>query len=108
MAVDEDATVDIVLGPGEMSFHHAKIVHGSHANLSPRARIGFAIRYISPAVRQSAGAEDSVMLVRGEDRQRNFFYDTRPKADFDITALAAHEEVCERSRRFLFRPTPIS
>ena len=108
VVVDEDAAVDIVLNPGEMSFHHAKIVHGSYANHSTRARIGFAVRYISPAVRQSAGAEDSVMLVRGEDRQKNFLYDPRPQVDFDIAALTAYEEVCERSRRFLFRSTPIS
>ena len=106
VVVDEKAAVDIVLKAGEMSFHHAKIVHGSHANLSPRARIGFAIRYISPAVRQSAGSEDSVMLVRGEDRQGNFLRDPRPKSDFDIAALSAYDEVCERSRRFLFRPAP--
>lgn len=104
--VDEAAAVDIELNPGEMSFHHAKIVHGSHANASSRARIGFAIRYISPSVRQAAGAEDSVMLVRGEDRQRNFLYDPRPKHDFDTVALPAYEEACERSRRILFRPMP--
>ena len=104
--VDEAAAVDIELSPGEMSFHHAKIVHGSHANASSRARIGFAIRYISPSVRQTAGAEDSVMLVRGEDRERNFLYDPRPQQDFDMEALPAHEEACERSRRILFRPTP--
>ena len=105
--IDEAAAVDIDLDPGEMSIHHAKIVHGSHANLSSRARIGFAIRYISPSVRQAAGAEDSVMLVRGEDRQGNFLYDPRPKDDFDTEALPAYEEVCERSRKILFRPTPV-
>jgi len=104
--VDEAAAVDIELNPGEMSFHHAKIVHGSNANASSRTRIGFAIRYISPSVRQTAGAEDSVMLVRGEDKQRNFLYDLRPKHDFDAGALPAYEETCERGRRFLFRPTP--
>jgi non-haem Fe2+, alpha-ketoglutarate-dependent halogenase len=106
VAVDESAAVDIVLKPGEMSFHHARIVHGSRANHSSRPRIGFAIRYISPSVRQSTGAEDSVMVVRGKDTQKNFRYDPAPKADFDMEALAPYEEVCERSRRFLFRPSP--
>ena len=105
IAVDEAAAIDIVLSPGDMSLHHAKIVHGSHANLSSRVRIGFAIRYISTAVRQSVGAEDSVMLVRGNDKYKDFLYDPRPTSDFDFGALAAYEEVCERSRRFLFRPS---
>lgn len=105
MAVDEAAAIDIVLSPGEMSLHHAKILHGSRANLSSRVRIGFAIRYISTAVRQSVGAEDSEMLVRGKDKYQDFLYDPRPTSDFDFGALAAYEEVCERSRRFLFRPS---
>lgn len=104
VAVDEAAAVDLVLQPGEMSLHHVKIVHGSHPNPSPRPRIGFAIRFISPAVRQSAGAEDSAMLVRGEDRYRHFLTDPRPNADFDTAALTAYEAVCERSRRILYRP----
>jgi hypothetical protein len=102
--VDEAAAVDLVLKPGEMSLHHVKIVHGSHPNPSPRPRIGFAIRFISPSVRQSAGAEDSAMLVRGTDRFGHFLTDPRPGADFDVAALPAYDAVCERSRRILFRP----
>lgn len=105
VAVDEVAAVDLVLQPGEMSLHHVKIVHGSHPNPSPRPRIGFAIRFISPAVRQSVGAEDSAMLVRGTDKYRHFQTDPRPQADFDVAALAAYDVVCDRSRRILFRPT---
>ena len=104
IAVDEVEAVDLVLEPGEMSLHHARIVHGSHANPSVRPRVGFAIRYISPTVRQAAGAEDSVMLVRGTDRQRHFLYDPRPRVDFDRNALAAYETVCERARRILLAP----
>jgi len=103
--VDEAAAVDLVLQPGEMSLHHVKIVHGSYPNRSPRQRTGFAIRYISPAVRQMAGAEDSAMLVRGKDDYGHFLTDPRPKTDFDIESLAAYDAVCERSRRILFRAT---
>ena len=80
--VDEAKAVDIVLKPGEMSLHHTKIVHGSNANLSSRPRQGFAIRYIAPSVRQAKGAEDSVMLVRGEDRYKHFQYDPRTACGF--------------------------
>jgi hypothetical protein len=104
VTVDEATAVDLVLNPGEMSLHHVKIVHGSHPNPSPRPRIGFAIRLIAPAVRQSAGAEDSAMLVRGEDEYRHFLTDPRPQAEFDVAALAAYDAVCDRSRRILFRP----
>jgi non-haem Fe2+, alpha-ketoglutarate-dependent halogenase len=103
--VDEADAVDLVLQPGEMSLHHAKIVHGSRANPSPRPRIGFAIRYMPASVRQAAGAVDSALLVRGEDRYHHFLEDPQPKADFDRDALAAHKAACERSRQFLFRKT---
>lgn len=103
--VDEAAAVDLLLQPGEMSLHHVKIVHGSHSNHSDRPRLGFAIRYIAPTVRQAAGAVDSAMLVRGRDDHHHFIDDPRPTADFDAAALPAYDAVCERSRRILYRPT---
>jgi len=104
--VDEAQAVNIVLKPGEMSLHHTKIVHGSNANLSARPRQGFAIRYIAPTVRQAKGAEDSVMLVRGQDRFRHFQYDPEPAADYDVDALPAYEAICARMRNILMAPKP--
>jgi ectoine hydroxylase-related dioxygenase (phytanoyl-CoA dioxygenase family) len=104
--VDEAKVVDILLKPGEMSLHHTKIVHGSNANLSARPRQGFAIRYIAPSVRQAKGAEDSVMLVRGNDRYKHFQYDPEPHADFDRDALAAYDAICERMRKILMVAKP--
>lgn len=48
--IDTSGAVDVCLRAGEMSFHHADIVHGSGPNRSARPRIGFAIRYTTPAV----------------------------------------------------------
>ncbi len=46
---DESDARDLVLDPGEMSIHHNLIVHGSMPNNSPHQRIGFIIRYTTPA-----------------------------------------------------------
>jgi ectoine hydroxylase-related dioxygenase (phytanoyl-CoA dioxygenase family) len=62
----EEAT-DVTLRPGEMSLHHVAIVHGSNRNNSDRPRIGFAVRYVSPSVRQQID-HYPVILARGEDR----------------------------------------
>lgn len=105
--VDEAKAVNLVLNPGEMSLHHNKIVHGSHANASPRPRMGFAIRYMPTTVHQTAGAVDSAMLVRGTDRHHHFLEDPRPHADFDHGALAAYQEATDRSKQFLFRKAAI-
>jgi Phytanoyl-CoA dioxygenase (PhyH) len=49
--VDEGQAVDVVLRAGEMSLHHDRIVHGSQPNCGEDKRIGFVIRYTTPATR---------------------------------------------------------
>jgi non-heme Fe2+,alpha-ketoglutarate-dependent halogenase len=60
--VDESHAVDVTLRPGEMSVHHVNAIHGSSANASPHARIGFSASYTSPEV--PAGTM-RVVRVRG-------------------------------------------
>ena len=103
--VDEAAAADLVLQPGEMSLHHVKLIHGSNPNRSDDRRIGYAIRYIPASVRQTAGAEDSAMLVRGVDRYRHFIPEHPPAADLDDAALAEHDAVLARQHRILYRGT---
>jgi|EP01043_Picozoa_sp_COSAG02_P004706 hypothetical protein len=40
MHFDESAIVDLVLEPGEASFHHGWVIHGSRPNPSNRRRLG--------------------------------------------------------------------
>jgi ectoine hydroxylase-related dioxygenase (phytanoyl-CoA dioxygenase family) len=93
-----------VLQPGEVSLHHIKLVHGSEPNRSADRRIGFAIRYIPTHVRQTK-VRDSAMLVRGEDRHRNFDPEPRPRADVDEAALAAHADAVNRQVAALYQGT---
>ena len=69
--VNEEEVVDAVLQPGEMSLHHVNIIHGSNANPTDVPRIGFAIRYITPKVKQ-AKPDHPAVLARGEDRYRHY------------------------------------
>ena len=61
--VDESQAVDVVLRPGEMSLHHANIVHGSNANRSGGPRIGFIVRFVTS---QTTNLERQLMQVRGD------------------------------------------
>jgi hypothetical protein len=79
--VDETQAVDIALQPGEMSLHHIGIVHGSKANLSPRPRIGLAIRYITPDVVQDGTVRQLALLVRGRDDYGHFELFDPPTGD---------------------------
>lgn len=61
VVVDESLARDVVLRPGEFSLHHSSIVHGSEANRSAGCRIGFVVRYVTPAFQ---ARKSSTPLVR--------------------------------------------
>ncbi len=64
--VDESATVDFILGPGDVSVHHPNLIHGSGPNHSPRRRCGLTIRYIPTSTRIISDAPwPSSFLLRG-------------------------------------------
>lgn len=102
--VDESQAVAMPMRAGQMSLHHVKLAHGSQPNRSGDRRIGFAIRYISPAVRQLK-LRDSATLVRGQDRYGNFDPEPAPQADLDAAALAAHSDAVNRLVSALYEGT---
>ncbi|MFN0044598.1 MAG: phytanoyl-CoA dioxygenase family protein [Alphaproteobacteria bacterium] len=95
--IDEARAVEMPLRAGEMSLHHARIVHGSGPNRSPRRRIGYSLRYIPTSIARN-GPRDSAMLVRGVDRYHHFDLEPAPGADYEPTAVALHAEI---NRRFM-------
>ena len=94
--VNEDDVVNVALRPGEMSLHHVNIIHGSNANPTDVARIGFAIRYITPKVKQIK-PDHPAILARGADQYGHYELMTGPPpprntADIleEHLAIAAH------------------
>lgn len=89
LAVDVDTAraVPLILAQGEMSLHHVGIVHGSEPNRSAGRRMGYAIRYVAPHVRQR-DLRNTALLVRGEDRHGNFGPDPVPTRDMDPEIVA--------------------
>jgi ectoine hydroxylase-related dioxygenase (phytanoyl-CoA dioxygenase family) len=53
---------DVVMLPGEMSFHHPLLLHGSNPNRSQEPRIGLSATYSIPELHNHSA---SVALVRG-------------------------------------------
>jgi len=84
---DESRAVDIELEAGQISLHHAMLVHGSNANRSAKRRCGYAIRYMpatshfqrDPEPTRIANnqvldyAQRPLWLLRGQDRANNDF-----------------------------------
>ena len=73
--VDEEAAVDFVLAPGEVSLHDGRIMHGATPNRSARRRTGYTMRYIAADVQviPEANPGFSIWLARGEDRAGNSY-----------------------------------
>ena len=100
---DEDAAVDVVLRPGQMSLHHGCVIHGSNASRSDERRIGLNFQYIAPDVRQTGIDDDSAMLIRGKDDHGHFAPEPRPLTDFAPESIAFAAQIAERRHKVLFR-----
>lgn len=95
--VDEEHATDVVLKAGEMSLHHVNIIHGSSANNSDTKRVGYAIRYVTPAV-QKVGERPRAVLARGRDEFGHYeLVDAPPEQDVDESVA----EMKEASKKFL-------
>lgn len=100
--VNEADGVTAELQPGQASMHHGHLFHASGPNTTDDRRIGSAIRYIKPSMKQQSGDRSLVAHVSGEDRYGHFIVAGPPKA-----RLAEEDfELCRRDadikRRVLY------
>ena len=65
-----DPPFDVVMRPGEMSFHHPVLLHGSNPNVSSEPRIGLSATYTTPELHRNKAA---VALARGSLRPHDAF-----------------------------------
>jgi hypothetical protein len=93
--LDFARAVDVVLKAGDMSFHHANIVHGSQPNTSTGPRIGFAVRYVATHVRQEK-PHHPVILARGRDDCRFYHLQEKPAAGIEQGLIA--QQAFEKER----------
>ena len=100
---DEEAASNVVLQPGSISLHHVNIAHASAPNRSDDRRIGVAIRYVTPRVRQVTGVPDSATLVRGEYTADAFELEPAPAFDFEPVAVALHDRVTNTRSGFIYK-----
>ena len=91
--VDESQAVDIVLRAGQASLHHGHLFHASGPNRTTGRRVGVAIRYISPAMRQTNGARLLAAHVGGRDDHGHFDIAQPPAGRM----LEAEFERCRRN-----------
>lgn len=102
VAVDEARAVDVVLQPGQASLHHGHLFHASGPNRSNDRRIGAAIRYITPSMRQKSGDRALVTLVSGSDRHGHFTVAGPPAGRLAAKDFALCRQDMEIKNRVLF------
>jgi ectoine hydroxylase-related dioxygenase (phytanoyl-CoA dioxygenase family) len=95
-AVDETQAVELLLDPGDVSFHHTLLMHRSSPNRSAERRIGIGISYIPASVRHIGDTRLSATLVRGVNSHDNFDLEAAPVAEGDSVAVAAHADSLAR------------
>ena len=103
MNFDKFQAVNVVMQPGEISLHHVNIAHSSAPNQADDRRIGIAIRYVTPRVKQITGVPDSATLVRGVDLVGHFEAETAPAYDFEPTAVDLHNRVINTRSEFIYK-----
>lgn len=93
--IDEAKAVHGPLEPGEISVHHGRCFHASGANGSSDRRIGMAIRYVTPEVRNHAPGRDWAMPVRGEVPAGGWSCIAGPRGLFHPADVALYNRILE-------------
>jgi non-haem Fe2+, alpha-ketoglutarate-dependent halogenase len=91
-ALDEELAVDVVLRVGEMSLHHDRIVHGSRPNCGADKRIGFVVRYTTPAMSDRGFP---MIIARGTARCTHLRLAERPRESEPSEMLANYLAFCD-------------
>ena len=93
--VDESDAVNVILRPGQVSFHHGRMFHASGPNRSDHDRIGLVFRFVTPQVKQIVAKRDYAMVVRGIDEGGNWIHVAPPSRLFDPADLERHARIME-------------
>jgi len=77
---DESKAVNLEIKSGECHVHHARLIHGSEANKSPKRRCGYTMRYMPTSVKFHTESikwkrPHVIYLARGRDLAGNQYGD---------------------------------
>ena len=92
IGVDKARAVPAILEPGQVVFHHERVVHGSGPNNADHPRVGFVIHYVAPHVRETKFEGATAMLCRGKDNSGHWLPDPEPVCELDPECLRQLEE----------------
>jgi hypothetical protein len=100
--VDEASAVNVALRAGQASFHHGHLFHASGPNATNQRRLGVAIRYVAPSMKQTTGEKLLVSHVRGEDRYGHFEHMPAPAGRLQAADWERARRNAEMKREILY------
>ncbi|WP_299031609.1 phytanoyl-CoA dioxygenase family protein [uncultured Sulfitobacter sp.] len=100
--VDEADAVPAPLRAGQASLHHGHLFHASGPNTTDDRRIGAAVRYITPAMKQQGGVKSLVAHVAGSDAYGHFEVAGAPKGRLHPDDFAMCRQDALRKQAILF------
>lgn len=100
--VNEADAVVAALKAGQASMHHGHLFHASGPNTTDDRRIGAAIRFITPAMKQQDGTRSLVAHVAGQDKFGHFEIAAAPKGRLHPDDFALCQRDADRKHAILF------
>ena len=101
--IDESMAVDLILKPGQMSIHHAKVIHGSKPNLSNQRRIGAVLQSFTRTSALQVLGENYWIPIRGSEINERHNHLPRPVSDMTETAQATREKANRNWSEILYQ-----
>ncbi len=101
--VNQDDAVYVELRPGQASLHHGHLFHASDPNNSDDRRLGIAIRYVRPSMKQKSGEKTLVTLVAGNDDFGHFKTVAAPSGRLAPDDFELCRQDAEIKRRLLYQ-----
>lgn len=101
--IDEQSAIDLELKPGQMSIHHARVIHGSRPNEGTDRRVGFVLQaYVPAGARQTIG-NNYWQPARGDFMQPDFVALKRPQHDMDSSAVNERQKANDNWANILYQ-----
>ncbi len=101
--VDEANAENVLLHTGQASFHHGQLFHASGPNTTNARRVGVAIRYVAPSMKQTSGDKLLVSQVSGDDRYGHFEHMPAPTGRLMAEDWERAQRNAEMKREILYK-----
>ncbi len=100
--VNEGDAVAAELRAGQASMHHGHLFHASGPNNTDDRRIGAALRFIKPSMKQQNGVKNLVALVAGRDDFGHFSVASSPQGFLHEEDFVVCQRDADRKKQILF------